>query len=116
MANAHRVVMKRDEDEDDELEPQQALPVPDGGYADISCDWKSHVPTTAEEYLRMVRQEASQVPDIVSKPMDSTMSRYASMDAVCISVDPGDVDGFPLQVDLKIPPVGCTVRGRRGVS
>eukprot|EP00961_Rhodomonas_salina_P014056 188430-Rhodomonas_salina.1 len=78
MANAHRVVMKRDEDEDDELEPQQALPVPDGGYADISCDWKSHVPTTAEEYLRMVRQEASQVPDIVSKPMDSTMSRSTS--------------------------------------
>ncbi len=66
------LVMKRDaDDEEDELEPQQALPVPE---SDAHLD-ENHVPATAEEYLLMVRRQASRVPDIVCKPIDPSQVR-----------------------------------------
>ncbi len=71
--------MKRgQDDEEDEMEPRQALPFGNGGNATGTCDWQAHVPSTAEEYLRMVRQEAAQVPDVVSKAVESSKSSSKS--------------------------------------
>jgi hypothetical protein len=44
-------IFSRSDDEEDELEPRQALPC---GEDDGKDDDESSVPATAEEYLRMV--------------------------------------------------------------
>ena len=60
-----RVVIQREDVEEDEMEPKQALPFPDDESSGSDVADTQQLPATADEYLRQVRRQAKKIPDII---------------------------------------------------
>ena len=60
-----RVVIQREDLEEDEMEPKQALPFLDDESSGSDVADTPQLPATADEYLRQVRRQAKKIPDII---------------------------------------------------
>ena len=60
-----RVVIQREDLEEDEMESKQALPFLDDESSGSDVADTPQLPATADEYLRQVRRQAKKIPDII---------------------------------------------------